>query len=705
MNLAIYIIIIYIMKMVELLKNIVLLLNEPFDQEKLFMKILQSCISYTPAESASLLLCDEERNEFIIKAQNPQNENKGKQITRIPMTEGISGQAVQKRKAIYIPDVRRSPHYKKVRAYVKSEVAVPLIYKDLIRGVLCLDSSQINAFHPDELELFNVIGGIAAQSIHNASMYNSMKKTNQYRTTLIEIGHLLTEGFDLKILFHKVMERLAKQMNIKIGILSLLSEHESDLSIEVAWGLTDSEIDRGYYKVGEGITGIVAQSGKTLGVKNIRKENSFLGKTGYMSRLDTERQYCFICVPLLIGKQVKGTLSISKEYYDSKTYETDIEFMELVSATIAKSVYIHLLFTREKRRLQQENRQLKHQLHKQFGLKNIIAISSKIKSLLDLVDQVAQTNATVLLRGESGTGKELFAHAIHYNSPRYDKPFIKINCGALPDTLLESELFGYVKGGFTGAVRNRDGKFLMADGGTIFLDEIGNTSPLMQVKLLRVLQEKTFEPIGSDTPLTVDVRIIAATNQNLEEMIQNSRFREDLFYRLNVVPVHIPSLRERKEDISVLVDYFISKYASQHEKDIIGIEPQALQILTRYNWPGNVRELENCIEYGIIFEKGRYLTAGSLKVPGFQTDKRQEIPASSPTFPDCIIPLLEKISPQNPYKLKEIINQIEKEVIIKTLDQFAWNKTQSARYLGINRMTLLERINRYKLYPENNKEG
>ncbi len=695
-----YIIIVTVMNIPEILKNIVLFLNEPFDQETLFQKILQACLTYTAAESGSVLICDYENEEFVTRAQLPQNKEQP-EVRRISMNEGISSHAVRKKKSIYIPDVSISADYKKVRDSVQSEVAVPLIYKNKTLGVLCLDSNKKKAFVPDELELFNVVGGLAAQSIYNANMYSSLQKTSQYRSTLIEIGHLLTEGFDLKVLFHKVMERLAMEMDIRIGILSLLSEYEDDIAIEVAWGLTETEINKGSYKLGEGITGLVAQTGKSVGLKDIRKETSFLGKTGYVSRLDMSRKYCFICVPLIIGKVVKGTLSITREYQDNRTYESDMEFMELVSATIAKSVYIHLLFTREKRKLEQENRQLKNQLHKRYGIKNIVTVSNKIKIILDLLEQVAQTSATVLLRGESGTGKELFAHAIHYNSPRFKKPFIKINCGALPDSLLESELFGYVKGAFTGAVRNREGKFLAADTGTIFLDEIGNTSPLMQVKLLRVLQEKTFEPVGSDSTMTVDVRFIAATNQDLEKMVDKGTFREDLFYRLNVVPIVIPPLRERKEDVAALADYFIKQFAAEHNKNIEGIEPQALKSLIQYNWPGNVRELENCIEYGIIFEKGRYLTSGSLRIPDSHINSysgRENIDEPGNSF-GFIEKMFQDISPQTPNKMKHMISRIEREVIKNTLHQFDWNKSQSAQYLGINRMTLLDRIKRYNIEP------
>jgi DNA-binding NtrC family response regulator len=327
--------------------------------------------------------------------------------------------------------------------------------------------------------------------------------------------------------------------------------------------------------------------------------------------------------------------------------------------------------------LEQENILLKKELEKKYGIDEIIGKSKKMEEVFELIRTVAESEAVVMIRGESGTGKELIARAIHANSKRKYGPLIALSCGALPDTLLESELFGYEKGAFTGAQFSRKGRIEMADGGTLFLDEIGDISPKTQVDLLRVLQEKIVYHLGSSTPTKVDVRIISATNRDLEKAIQDGTFREDLYYRLNVVTINIPPLRDRKEDIPLLANHFFKKFVVINSKKIIGISGEAMDMLTDYHWPGNVRELENVIEHAVVVCKNNEITPGDL--PNTVKESAREKAASH--------------GPSSP-KTLEIL---EKQHIMEILDRNKGNISKSAKDLGIDRVTLYNKIKKYDI--------
>jgi two-component system response regulator HydG len=326
--------------------------------------------------------------------------------------------------------------------------------------------------------------------------------------------------------------------------------------------------------------------------------------------------------------------------------------------------------------LRTENLALKERLGDRFDFSRIIGRSGKMKTLLDTLAMVAPSDATVLIMGESGTGKEVVANAIHHNSPRAGQPFIKVSCAALPETLLESELFGHERGAFTGAVTRREGRFQLAHRGTIFLDEVGEMNPALQTKLLRVLQEKEFEPVGSARTIKVDIRVIAATNKDLTKEVREGRFREDLYYRLNVVPVTMPPLRERKEDIPPLADHFLAVYREKNRKPLKGISGKALDLLVRYDWPGNIRELENCIERAVIMAKEEMIT-----------------PVDFP-------PQIQKLSGEKetggfaiPYGIS--LEAMERELIVKTLAETGGNRTRASEILGINRRTLQNKLKEY----------
>ncbi|PKN89491.1 MAG: two-component system response regulator [Deltaproteobacteria bacterium HGW-Deltaproteobacteria-1] len=328
------------------------------------------------------------------------------------------------------------------------------------------------------------------------------------------------------------------------------------------------------------------------------------------------------------------------------------------------------------RDLEKENILNRERLGERFHFSNIIGKSQSMKELFETLAMVAPTDATVLLLGESGTGKEVIANAIHQNSLRKDQAYIKVNCAALPETLLESELFGHEKGSFTGAQSKRKGRFELADGGTLFLDEIGEMSPATQAKILRVLQEKEFEPVGGNRTISVDVRIIAATHKDLGKEVKEGRFREDLFYRLNVVPITIAPLRDKKEDIPLLAEHFLKQYAGKNNKDVKTLEPRVMDALVRYPWPGNVRELENIIERMVIMSHGDRLLF-------------EDLPQDFKTLPNG--------NDIKPGPTGSSLKEIEKEVILKTLEQTGGNRTKAALILGVTRKTLQNKIREYRI--------
>jgi DNA-binding NtrC family response regulator len=364
-------------------------------------------------------------------------------------------------------------------------------------------------------------------------------------------------------------------------------------------------------------------------------------------------------------------------HYLTKPFELD-DIASLVATALEHS------------QLKEENRILKSQLREKYRFDNFVGASDEMAAVFDMIEKVSEADSTVLITGQSGTGKELVARAIHYNSPRKDKPLITVNCAAIPEELLESELFGHVKGAFTGAVATHSGRFDAADRGTIFLDEIGDMSLKLQVKVLRVLQERRFEPVGSTSTHQVNVRIVAATNQNLEEAVKEKRFREDLYYRLNVIPIHIPPLKERKGDVRILLQHFLEKSAKSAGGEHYDITQEALDKLCAYDWPGNVRELENMVERLTVLKK-----AGAIEVSDLPEKLScLEGTASIPTSGD---ETLDMSIPDDGFSFKQAVEDYESKLILSALEKTGWNKNKAATLLNLNRTTLVEKIKKKKL--------
>ncbi len=492
-------------------------------------------------------------------------------------------------------------------------------------------------------------------------------------TLLFEISQTLDRSLDLNKVILPVLRLIEKHLELFHGTVTLLNRQSGLITVEAAHGIEQERWDEAVYSPGEGITGRVVQSGTPEVIPDLAKNTTFLDKTGLHRPSDGSR-LSFICVPIMTGKEVMGTLSAKRLNADREHLDEDVQLLTIVASMIAQAVKLRRAIQEERQRLIDENTRLKHQLQEKFHPRNIIGNSAAMQEVFTLTAQVASSEATVLIRGESGTGKELIAHAVHYNSPRSDGPFVKVNCSALPETVIESELFGHEKGAFTGAVQSRKGRFELADGGTIFLDEIGDLSPLLQSKLLRVLQEQEFERVGANTTQRVNVRIITATNRDLEEMISRGEFREDLYYRLAVFPIHLPPLRDRKSDLTLLADHFAEKYSRKNNKEIRRISTPAIELLSSYHWPGNVRELENCIERAVLLSTDGVIHGHHLP----------------PTLQSA-----ESTDTRLHGTLEEELEKVEKELLLDALKSAKGNAAQAARALGISERVMGLRIKKY----------
>ena len=488
---------------------------------------------------------------------------------------------------------------------------------------------------------------------------------------LLEVSRTLGSTPNLKSGLIRVLELLEEHHDARTGAVFLFDEGTDELLVEASIGLPAAHARKARYNLGEGITGRVAQTGKPIVVPQVSREPMFLNRTGAWAGGSKRDELSYVCVPIPLDAKTVGALGIGLRYQKDRAYDQEMQFLGIVGSMIGQALRVHRLVEAERQRLLQENTQLRQELRDRHDLRNIVGNSRVMQQVYELVAQVAPAATTALVRGESGTGKELVAQAIHYNSPRAGKPFVKVSCGALPDTLIESELFGYEPGAFTDARGSKKGRFELAHGGTLFLDEVGELSPSTQVKLLRVLQEREFERVGGSETIRVDVRVIAATNSDLEAAVAAGRFREDLYYRLNVFSIYLPPLRERRPDIPLLADHFVEKYGAAHGKDVRRIATTAIDMLMSYHWPGNVRELENCIERAVVVCEGGVIHAHHLP-PTLQTAEM------SGTLPRA--------------SLEAAVGALEKDLLQDALKIARGNCAKAARLLESS-----ERIVRYKV--------
>ncbi|AHF89186.1 Fis family transcriptional regulator [Opitutaceae bacterium TAV5] len=492
---------------------------------------------------------------------------------------------------------------------------------------------------------------------------------------LFEIGRAVSKKNDLSRALDTLLDYMGRNMGIRRAMINLHHRESGQIFIHKSMGLTEAEQARGVYFPGEGITGQVVELAKPLVVPRIGSEPAFLNRTGMLSA-EEERDSAFICIPILRGKKVLGSISAIRRYEHEELLHKHVDALVVVSDMLAQAVELYLIENVDKVRWEQRQRALIGELKERYKPSNIIGSSRAMMEVFALLHKVAQTRTTVLLLGESGVGKELIANAIHYDGASSEGPMIRFNCAALPESILESELFGHEKGAFTGAEHTRKGRFEEADGGTIFLDEVGELSLAVQAKLLRVLQERSFERVGGNRTVTVNIRVVAATNKDLAEMVARGTFRQDLYFRLNVFPLMIPPLRDRGSDIITLAEHFVARFARANGKTINRITTPVINMLMNYHWPGNVRELENVIERAVILTEddaihGYHLPL-SLQAPVFS---RADIPNG----------------------LEARLAAIEYEMLTEALRLHHGNTSEAARELGLTRRTMGLRMAKYKL--------
>lgn len=486
---------------------------------------------------------------------------------------------------------------------------------------------------------------------------------------LLEVSKALTSSFDLEANLARALEALSDLLGMRRATVTLADPETRELRIAVAHGLTRNEISRGKYRIGEGVVGRVVESGRPMVVPDTREEPLFLNRT--RSRIDRDH-VAFVCVPVRLPGEIFGVLSADRIFAEDTSLAEDVRVLEVVASLIAQAVKLTRAFQDERRRVERLTGELKGR----YSLRGVVGESDVMREVSRVVGKVAKSTATVLLRGESGTGKELIAKAIHYEGVRASGPFVAVNCAALPENLLEAELFGFEKGAFTGAAALKKGRFELAHAGTIFLDEIGDVSPALQAKLLRVLQERTFERLGGTKTIKVNTRIVSATNRDLEAMVRDGTFREDLYWRLNVVPVFLPALRERAEDVPLLIEHFLARFSREQHRNT-GIEPRAMKVLMAYRWPGNIREMENTIQRLTVLAEDDLIRVSDLPVH-----------------------LLVDEPAEDTGSLSGEVASIERTRIVDALIDSGGIHTRAARALGITPRQLRYRVRKYGIDPE-----
>jgi Nif-specific regulatory protein len=500
-------------------------------------------------------------------------------------------------------------------------------------------------------------------------------------TSLLEVSQSLASPPNLKSAFHRVLEILERYHGTSRSVIALPREDGRRLALHASVGIRTPHTDA---PIGGSLAQQVFDSGRPVVVPRVSQEPALAAR---VARVDVAQRparvprgrgrdddLTYICVPVQQSRQCRGVLEVELAFRSDRNYDRTMKFYGVVGSMLAQALRMQTLIESDRQRLVNENVRLRDELRERYDFSHILGTSGAMRQVCEQVVQVARTNTTVLIRGESGTGKELIAQAIHYNSLRARKAFVKVSCAALPETLIESELFGYEKGAFTGAEQRKKGRFEMADGGTLLLDEIGDVNLATQVKLLRVLQEREFERLGGTEAIKVDVRVIAATNKDMEAAVADGSLRQDLLYRLNVFTIFVPPLRERKSDVLLLADHFVEQLSSDHGKQVKRISTPAIDALVGYHWPGNVRELQNVIERAVLVCDGQVIHLHHLP-PTLQT--------------------AEGSGTANSQSLGEAVAGFERDLIEDALKMARGNRARAARLLQATRRIVNYKINQY----------
>ncbi len=701
-------------KSLNFIREVTDAINQNDQPEQALDHILQTCIEITNSDSGSIMLIDSKREYLQMRAYrglSPTNQG-----LCLKIGEGITGWVAKHGKPRIIHDTRKQADYIKVKTGLLSELAVPMIIQDQTIGVLSVDSKRKHAFVHEQQEFLSIMANLSARIFINLKDNQLLKIRDRFYRMMIEISRITSSSLHVKDVFREMMKAAEKAFRLHRSTLLLYNQAEDALGIVATSELLPEEIAQIRYVPGEGITGQVFSSKKPVFIPSVMHEKDFLNRM--KMRIEGE-DLGFFCTPIFSGSEVVGVFTTFMRTQDEVDPEFILEFLQILGSSLSQAITIQKLIQDETKIARFENIQLKQELYKRYQFGSLIGRSALMRNLFQKARIVAESRASVLITGESGTGKELIVSALHYNSPRRDGPFIKINCAAIPEQLLESELFGHRKGAFTGASSDRKGKFEAANEGTIFLDEISELHLNLQSKLLRVLQEREVEPIGGQVR-RVNIRIIAATNINLGQAVKERKFRADLFYRLNVIHLEVPPLRQRVEDIFLLVHHFIEKYNKENKKNIRGITREAIKILEADPWPGNIRQLENSIERAVVLSQKDIIDESDFTdIKPLSTDftqnqstlknitQKKSIPTeiqprpfSKHTQDENYFGDVEEVLKEEGnagYAYNKVIHSVEKELISRTLRKFHYTKSQAARYLGINRNTLDKKIRELKI--------
>lgn len=515
--------------------------------------------------------------------------------------------------------------------------------------------------------------------------------------TIYEIGKILSSSLDLHKSLRQVLTIVASNLNMQRGMVCLLEDLGS-LRIVASIGFSEDEISRGRFEIGEGVTGKIFQTGFPAVIPNVAHEPLFLNRTGAKRQLK-DQAISFLGVPIKAGHETIGVLSFERNAEEhSRGFENDLKLLTMVAGLVGQTIRLHRQISSDRDQLVQEKTRLQKELGGKYSLDNVVGQSKRMQEVFADVHMAAPGKSTILLRGESGTGKEVIARSIHFLSARKNKPFIKVNCAALTETLLESELFGHEKGAFTGALQERAGRFEQANGGTLFLDEIGDISPAFQIKLLRILQEREFERVGGNKTIKVDVRLICATNRNLEEAVSKGEFRSDLYFRINVISIHLPPLRERRDDIPLLVERILARFNSENSAKI-GITPEAMHVLTHCHWPGNVRELENCVERFATMSRSNIIREVDIPCQTNQclSSTLWKYQPTGGVIPIAPVAIEAVHMPENDHEEQTPLSQTEREQLIQAMERSGWVQAKAARLLNLTPRQMGYALRKYNI--------
>lgn len=662
--------------------------------EQLLNALLDRAVEFTGADSGTISILDESRKFLEIKAFRGFEQDLPKTV-RLKIGEGVTGRCIVTGKLRNVGDTAQDKYYIAVRQDIRSELAVPLKVGNKNFGVISVDSKRLDAFNAEHEEYLQMLADYAAQIFTTTTSVESLSHRTHLQDVLLQISGVLGKYADVTLFFEEVIRILADKLGVRRAAIYLYDSVTNDLAVSASLNYSAEEIARGRYTPGEGVTGKAFKQRKAISIADISQDNQFLNKTGHQR----DEVVSFFAAPFFEGSEARGVFDMEIRFLSQSRFEDYSFLAQFLSSLFGQALQIEKLVQQSSRDTKEENIILRRQLKSTFEFESIVGAHPRMAELFARMKMAADSASAVLVTGESGTGKELIASALHQNSIRAANALVKINCAAIPADLLESELFGYARGAFTGAVDDYKGKVLSAHKGTLFLDEIGELDLKLQAKLLRVLQEKEFSPLGSNKVIKVDVRIVAATNANLEQAVKDKTFREDLFYRLNVVRLSIPPLRERLSDLPLLIQHLLEKICERNNKPLMGLNESALVRLQSYSFPGNIRELENLLERAVVLNSKKEIDATDIQLgEGLVSTPVQAI-AGIPASFDLRGYLKEQAADAETGKIFEtVVNAVEKELIRILLNQNQFNKKKTSEALGVNRVTLDKKIQQYGLF-------